>query len=129
MSADLLLIASTDSPTTTALGLMDRATRRAWLADRRHRLELMAMTVALLNVVDVLLTQLLLRSHPGAIEGNPLLAPVIMSNWVWVPKLALPAVAILAARRRVTRIRELALFAVFLAYWAIVAWNIRDLLV
>ena len=99
-------------------------------ADRLRRLQVAALTVVLLNVADVQLTQAVLRSHPGAREGNLLVAGMVMTGWIWLPKVGLPLLVGAAAWRRPTLspVRELGVYAVWAIYWAIVIWNIHNLL-
>jgi hypothetical protein len=110
------------------IGAAEERDRR--IARRLRQMQIAAITVLLLNVLDVMLTQYILRTHPGAHEGNMLLAGIVMTGWIWLPKLGLPLVVGAAAFHRpvATRAQEFGIYAVWGVYWAIVIWNIRNLL-
>ena len=96
---------------------------------RRRQLELMAMTIVILNVLDVVITRVVLRTHPASHEGNGMIAHLIFSPWVLVPKVGLPLLVLGAsARRPVTRIRFVGMAIVATIYWAVIAWNLHILL-
>ena len=97
-------------------------------AGHRRQVELVAMTIVLLNVFDVLVTRLVLRTHPASHEGNGLLARFILSRWVWLPKAGIPLVVLVtSAWTRVTRVSYVAIFTVAGIYWAVVIWNVHIL--
>ncbi|GAC1314765.1 MAG: hypothetical protein NVSMB16_11540 [Acidimicrobiales bacterium] len=95
---------------------------------RRRQLELMAMTIVILNVLDVLITRVVLRTHPASHEGNGLIARLIFSPWVLVPKVGLPLLVLMSsAHRRITRPRYVGMAIVAAIYWAVIAWNLHIL--
>jgi hypothetical protein len=95
---------------------------------RQRRVEVMAMTILLLNVLDLLVTQYLLRTHAASHEGNALLSRIVLSPWAWVPKIGLPAFVLATITRRpVSRMSYVGLRAVYAIYWAVVWWNIHIL--
>ncbi|GAC1586524.1 MAG: hypothetical protein NVS3B21_00670 [Acidimicrobiales bacterium] len=96
---------------------------------RRRQLELMAMTVVILNVLDVLITRVVLRTHPASHEGNGLVARLIFSPWILAPKVGLPLLVLVSsAHRRITRPRFIGMAIVACIYWAVIAWNLHILL-
>lgn len=108
--------------------LPDRGDASPADASHRRQVELVAMTIVLLNVFDVLVTRLVLRSHPASHEGNGLIARFIMSRWVWLPKAGIPLVVLFtSAWTRVTRVSYIAIFAVAGIYWAVIIWNVHIL--
>ncbi|HEY2427340.1 MAG TPA: DUF5658 family protein [Acidimicrobiales bacterium] len=97
---------------------------------RRRRVELLAMTILMLNIVDLLVTQYLLRTHTGVHEGNAILAAIILSPWAWLPKVGLPLFVLFSTvRRPITRVGYAGLHVVWLIYWGVVAWNFHFLVV
>ena len=97
---------------------------------RRRQREVAAMTIVVLNVLDVLLTQYILRTHPASREGNGLVAQVIMSPWIWLPKVGIPfAVLLSTARAPLTRVNYWGMGVVWAVYWGVVAWNVHILFV
>ena len=85
------------------------------------------LTVLVLNVCDLLLTQLIIGSGWGH-EGNGLMASFIMSPWAWVVKVGIPLGVLLAStlrsRRMPTRrFQVIAAGVVTLIYVAVVSWN------
>ncbi|GAC1321533.1 MAG: hypothetical protein NVSMB12_21740 [Acidimicrobiales bacterium] len=97
-------------------------------AVQRRRVEVVGMTIVVLNVVDVLVTRLILRTHPASHEGNGLMARIILSRWVWLPKAGIPLTVLFSsARSRVTRVSWVGMFAVAGIYWSVIAWNVHIL--
>ena len=95
---------------------------------RRRRVEVLAMTILMLNVLDLLLTQYLLRSHAGVHEGNGLLTQIVLTPWAWVPKVGLPLFVLFSSvRRPITQASYVGLHVVWVIYWAVVAWNVHFL--
>jgi len=95
---------------------------------RRRRVELLAMTILMLNVLDLLLTQYLLRSSVGVHEGNGLLTQIVLTPWAWVPKVGLPLFVLFSSvRRPITQTGYVGLHVVWVIYWAVVAWNFHFL--
>jgi hypothetical protein len=93
---------------------------------RRRQRDILAITIVLLNVADLLVTQYILRTHPASREGNGLVAAFIMSPWAWVPKVGLPiGVLASASRKKVTVMNYYGLFAVWGIYWGVIAWNLH----
>ena len=96
---------------------------------RRRQLEIMAMTILLLNVLDVLITRVVLRTHPSSHEGNGIIARLIFSPWILLPKVGLPLLVLVgSAHHRVTRPRYVGMAIVATIYWAVIAWNLHILL-
>ena len=95
---------------------------------RRRRVEVLAMTILLLNVFDLLITQYLLRTHAGVHEGNGLLTRIVLTPWAWLPKVGLPLFVLFSSvRRPVTRVGYAGLHVVWVIYWAVVLWNVHFL--
>jgi hypothetical protein len=116
--------------TTYADGLDSRtATEEDILRARRLRQrELAAITIVFLNVVDVLVTQHILRTHPASREGNSVLVGLIMSPWIWLPKAGIPLLVVFStARSPLTRINYQGMVAVWAIYWAVILWNLHIL--
>jgi hypothetical protein len=96
--------------------------------ERQQRVRVMAMTILVLNVLDLFVTQYLLRTHSAAHEGNALLSGIVLSSWAWVPKLAVPFFVLASVTRRpVSRASYVGLHVVYGIYWAVVWWNIHFL--
>lgn len=88
-----------------------------------------ALTILVLNVCDVLITQHLLRARV-AHEGNALLAGVIMSPWVWLPKVGIPLAVLAAGHKSPPTRRSLyGLLLVEAVYWLVICWNVHVLFV
>jgi len=97
-------------------------------ADQRRTRELVGMTIVVLNVFDVLITRLVLRTHPASHEGNGFVAQLIMSKWVWLPKAGIPLLVLFStARSPMTKASYLGVFAVAAVYWSVVVWNVHIL--
>ena len=119
-----------DSAAGAADRLMDLAVAAGTVELRRRReRELVGMTIVLLNVFDVLVTQIILRTHPASHEGNGLLAQFIMSPWVWLPKAGIPLIVLFStARSPLTRVSYVGMFVVAGIYWSVIAWNLHILI-
>ena len=131
-----MTIAVTDSRPTAAeaAGIAaDRLMSIAVAADileagQRRTRELVGMTIVLLNVFDVLITRLVLRTHPASHEGNGIMAQLIMSRWVWLPKAGIPLLVLFStARSPMTKVSYFGVFAVAAVYWSVVVWNLHIL--
>jgi hypothetical protein len=96
--------------------------------ERHQRVRVMAMTILVLNALDLFVTQYLLRTHTASHEGNALLSGIVLSPWAWVPKLGVPAFVLASVTRRpVSRASYVGLHVVYGIYWAVVWWNIHFL--
>ena len=120
---------ATDPAAEAAHRLMALAAASGTVEDQQRRArELVGMTIVILNVFDVLVTQRILRSHPASHEGNGLMAHIILSPWVWLPKAGIPLLVLFStARSPLTRINYIAMFVVAGIYWSVVAWNLHIL--
>jgi hypothetical protein len=97
-------------------------------ARRLRQRELAAITIVFLNIVDVLVTQYILRTHPASREGNSILVGVIMSPWIWLPKVGIPLLVVFStARSPLTRFNYRGMVAVWAIYWAVILWNLHIL--
>jgi hypothetical protein len=98
-------------------------------ARRLRQRELAAITIVFLNVVDVLLTQYILRTHPASHEGNSIIQTIVMSPWIWLPKVGIPLFVVFStARRPLTRVNYHGMVAVWGIYWAVILWNLHIVL-
>lgn len=91
----------------------------------RKALITLAVIFVAANVVDILLTWLILRA--GGAEVNPIMGAIISGGWprAVALKVALPAVIALA----LVKLNRLAMLAVLaVAFTAIAGWNITALI-
>ncbi len=81
----------------------------------------LAFLVIAFSVADLCLTQTILSATSSHSEGNPFIAPFVMSWWAWPIRVGIPLLAVTRDLRRDNH--ELLLFAACL-YGTIVAWNL-----
>jgi len=93
--------------------------------DLRVTATALAIALLALNVLDVVVTNFSVE-HLGAVEINPLMAPLIGTGWAFVVKIGLPLIVItLAARLRSWRLVKM-LRALVMLYMVIVTINIAQ---
>ncbi len=113
--------------------MTDILLERRWAATslrrrRTYNRKVLAVTLVLLNICDVLVTRYILAHHAVSHEGNGLLARFILSRWVWLPKVGIPLYIVFnSARGKVTRLNYGAIFVVSGVYWAVILWNLHVL--
>jgi len=79
----------------------------------------LALALLVLNVLDTIATNILVGNF-GAVELNPLMAPLVGTGWMVLLKVGLPIVVIVLAarvntRRTVVMLSTLVVFYVFVA--------------
>lgn len=72
--------------------------RGSGVEDLRVTATALAIALLALNVLDVVVTEFSVE-HLGAIEINPLMAPLIGTPWAFAIKIALPLIVIVLATR------------------------------
>ena len=93
--------------------------------DLRVTATALAIALLALNVLDVVVTNFSVE-HLGAVEINPLMAPLIGTGWAFVVKIGLPLIVItLAARLRSWRLVKM-LRALVMLYMVIVTINVAQ---
>lgn len=93
--------------------------------DLRVTATALAIALLALNVLDVVVTNFSV-DHLGAVEVNPLMAPLIGTPWAFAVKIALPLIVItLATRLRSWRMVKL-LRALVMLYMVVVMFNIAQ---
>ncbi|MGI9641685.1 MAG: DUF5658 family protein [Acidimicrobiia bacterium] len=95
------------------------------IQDVRVTATALAIALLALNVLDVVVTEFSV-THLGAVEINPLMAPLIGTPWAFVLKVALPLIVItLATRLRSWRLVKF-LRGMVALYIVIVLFNISQ---
>lgn len=95
------------------------------IQDIRVTATALAIALLALNVLDVVVTEFSVN-HLGAVEINPLMAPLIGTPWAFALKVALPLIVItLATRLRSWRFVNF-LRAMVVLYIVIVLFNISQ---
>lgn len=89
------------------------------LAGLRRIAVALALTLLTLNVLDIAATNILVEGF-GAVEINPLMAPLIGTPWAVALKVGIPMVAIAMATRVVSR-RSVTLLSIVVALYVLVA--------
>jgi len=78
----------------------------------------LAFALAALNLLDLVITRLTISSF-GAVEVNPLVAPVITTQWAFALKIGLP-IAILIMATQVRRDRVVRALRIAVAIYLVV---------
>lgn len=89
------------------------------LPDLRRVAVVLALALLALNVLDTIATNILVLDF-GAVEINPLMAPLVGTSWMVVLKVGLPLVVIALATRISSR-RAVTLISIVVAVYVFVA--------
>lgn len=81
-----------------------------------------AVVLAMLCVADLVATRAAVAA--GAIEANPVMAPLIGTGWDIALKIAVPLTVVALSTRPVSRRYAAALRAVTVFYAVVVVWNV-----
>ena len=96
----------------------DRANDRS-LPELRRVAVVLALSLLALNVLDTVATNILVLDF-GAVEINPLMAPLVGTGWMVVLKVGLPILAIALATRISSR-RSVTVLSIVVAVYVFVA--------
>ena len=96
----------------------DRVDDRS-LTDLRRVAVVLAFALLALNVLDTVATNILVLDF-GAVEINPLMAPLVGTGWMVVLKVGLPILAIALATRISSR-RSVTVLSIVVAVYVFVA--------
>lgn len=85
-----------------------------------------SVLLLVMSAVDLVTTEVALRL--GAVELNPVMAPVVGTRWAVLVKLGLPAAVVLAAPRVRSLLVARALKLALIIYIAVVVFNVTQLI-
>lgn len=89
------------------------------ISDRRHAAVALAVAILALNVLDLTVTNFNVN-RLGAVEINPIMAPLIGTPWAAVVKIGIP-ILILAMAPLVGSVRMLGLLRTVVAIYMVIA--------